>query len=150
MQKLIESHTHAERAEIVTVTGAMTTSADAAQSAAFPAELAPPPPQGMDHAAQTGADASAHDTSTSPLDDPQSPQTDGHLKKRQKRNKPTLSCDCCVERKTKVNPRRRPSATNPRADEPQCDRGRPQCLACLKRQSECRYSEVANLIATAE
>ncbi|KAF2194314.1 hypothetical protein K469DRAFT_709828 [Zopfia rhizophila CBS 207.26] len=53
-------------------------------------------------------------------------------KKKQKRNKPTLSCEECVERKTK------------------CDRGRPQCLACIKRQSECRYSEVANLIASAD
>ena len=25
-------------------------------------------------------------------------------RKKQKRNKPTLSCDCCVERKTKVRP----------------------------------------------
>ncbi|KAK8172553.1 fungal-specific transcription factor domain-containing protein [Phyllosticta citrichinensis] len=50
-------------------------------------------------------------------------------RKKQKRNKPTLSCDCCVERKTK------------------CDRGRPQCLACVKRQTTCNYSEVANLIA---
>ncbi|KAL1615293.1 hypothetical protein SLS54_009072 [Diplodia seriata] len=68
-----------------------------------------------------------------------SPSADGHPhpadhppRKKQKRNKPTLSCDCCVERKTK------------------CDRGRPHCLACIKRQSECRYSEVANLIASAE
>ncbi|KAF2503063.1 hypothetical protein BU16DRAFT_475657 [Lophium mytilinum] len=53
-------------------------------------------------------------------------------RKKQKRNKPTLSCLECVERKTK------------------CDRGRPGCLACLKRQSECRYSEVANLIASAD
>ncbi|KAF2017970.1 hypothetical protein BU24DRAFT_162616 [Aaosphaeria arxii CBS 175.79] len=53
-------------------------------------------------------------------------------KKRQKRNKPTLSCLECVERKTK------------------CDRGRPQCVACLKRQSECKYSDVANLIASSE
>ncbi|KAF2713331.1 hypothetical protein K504DRAFT_487762 [Pleomassaria siparia CBS 279.74] len=53
-------------------------------------------------------------------------------KKRQKRNKPTLSCEECVERKTK------------------CDRGRPQCIACVKRQSECRYSEIANLIITAD
>jgi hypothetical protein len=51
-------------------------------------------------------------------------------KKKQKRNKPTLSCEECVERKTK------------------CDRTRPQCLACIKRQSTCRYSDIANLIAT--
>ncbi|KAI1366787.1 fungal-specific transcription factor domain-containing protein [Xylaria arbuscula] len=50
------------------------------------------------------------------------------LKKKQKRNKPTLSCYECVERKTK------------------CDRGRPHCLACIKRQTECRYAHVANLL----
>ncbi|TVY81570.1 Fusarisetin A cluster transcription factor fsa6 [Lachnellula suecica] len=49
-------------------------------------------------------------------------------KKRQKRNKPTLSCDECVERKTK------------------CDRGRPHCLACIKRQTECKYAPVANIL----
>ncbi|KAF2262140.1 hypothetical protein CC78DRAFT_535025 [Lojkania enalia] len=53
-------------------------------------------------------------------------------KKKQKRNKPTLSCSECVERKTK------------------CDRARPYCLACIKRQSNCSYSEVANLIASAD
>lgn len=49
-------------------------------------------------------------------------------KKKQKRNKPTLSCFECVERKTK------------------CDRGRPHCLACIKRQTECKYALVANLL----
>ncbi|KAI1877045.1 uncharacterized protein JN550_001117 [Neoarthrinium moseri] len=53
---------------------------------------------------------------------------DGPVKKRQKRNKPTLSCHECVERKTK------------------CDRGRPNCLACIKRQTECKYAHVANLL----
>ncbi|KAF5874410.1 putative zn 2cys6 transcription factor protein [Botrytis fragariae] len=38
-------------------------------------------------------------------------------KKRQKRNKPTLSCVECVERKTK------------------CDRGRPNCLACQYKET---------------
>lgn len=52
------------------------------------------------------------------------------VKPKQKRNKPTLSCLECVERKTK------------------CDRARP-CLACVKRQSECEYTAVANLMATA-
>ncbi|KAL7893692.1 fungal-specific transcription factor domain-containing protein [Trichoderma sp. SZMC 28014] len=52
----------------------------------------------------------------------------GPQKKKQKRNKPTLSCHECVERKTK------------------CDRGRPHCLACIKRQTECRYAHVANLL----
>ncbi|KAH7359852.1 fungal-specific transcription factor domain-containing protein [Pyrenochaeta sp. MPI-SDFR-AT-0127] len=51
-------------------------------------------------------------------------------RKKQKRNKPTLSCEECVERKTK------------------CDRGRPHCLACVKRQSTCKYSDIANLIAS--
>ena len=53
-----------------------------------------------------------------------------HAKAKQKRNKPTLSCLECVERKTK------------------CDRARP-CLACVKRQSSCEYTAVANLIASA-
>lgn len=53
-----------------------------------------------------------------------------HVKVKQKRNKPTLSCLECVERKTK------------------CDRARP-CLACVKRQSNCEYTAVANLIASA-
>ncbi|KAK0764501.1 hypothetical protein N5P37_003903 [Trichoderma harzianum] len=52
----------------------------------------------------------------------------GPPKKKQKRNKPTLSCHECVERKTK------------------CDRGRPHCLACIKRQTECIYAHVANVI----
>ncbi|KAK7432624.1 hypothetical protein QQZ08_000832 [Neonectria magnoliae] len=52
----------------------------------------------------------------------------GPPRKKQKRNKPTLSCHECVERKTK------------------CDRGRPHCLACIKRQTECRYAHVANLL----
>ncbi|KAI7127229.1 hypothetical protein KC324_g17438, partial [Hortaea werneckii] len=52
-------------------------------------------------------------------------------KPKQKRNKPTLSCLECVERKTK------------------CDRARP-CLACVKRQSPCEYTAVANLIASAD
>ncbi|EMC96459.1 hypothetical protein BAUCODRAFT_122462 [Baudoinia panamericana UAMH 10762] len=53
------------------------------------------------------------------------------IKPKQKRNKPTLSCLECVERKTK------------------CDRARP-CLACVKRQSNCQFTAVANLIASAD
>ncbi|KAK4977406.1 hypothetical protein LTR66_010729 [Elasticomyces elasticus] len=56
----------------------------------------------------------------------------GLEKPKQKRNKPTLSCEECVERKTK------------------CDRGRPACLACVKRLSRCQYTQVANLIASAD
>ena len=68
--------------------------------------------------------------------EPTSPSASGEteggdrVKPKQKRNKPTLSCLECVERKTK------------------CDRGRP-CLACVKRQSQCEYTAVANLIASA-
>ncbi|PVI01843.1 hypothetical protein DM02DRAFT_670977 [Periconia macrospinosa] len=58
------------------------------------------------------------------------PSLDTPPRKKQKRNKPTLSCEECVERKTK------------------CDRTRPQCVACSKRQSECKYSDAANLIAS--
>ncbi|KAK2027983.1 fungal-specific transcription factor [Colletotrichum zoysiae] len=62
--------------------------------------------------------------STSP--DPANP--DAPSRKKQRRNKPTLSCSECVERKTK------------------CDRGRPHCLACIKRQTECKYAVVANIL----
>ncbi|KAG9256455.1 fungal-specific transcription factor domain-containing protein [Emericellopsis atlantica] len=51
-----------------------------------------------------------------------------HARKKQKRNKPTLSCQECVDRKTK------------------CDRGRPHCTACVRRQTPCVYAERANLI----
>lgn len=53
----------------------------------------------------------------------------GAPKKRQRRNKPTLSCFECVERKTK------------------CDRDRPKCLACHKRRTRCCYSDIANYLA---
>lgn len=52
-------------------------------------------------------------------------------KPKQRRNKPTLSCLECAERKTK------------------CDRARP-CLACVKRQSNCEYTAVADIIASAD
>lgn len=49
-------------------------------------------------------------------------------KPQRKRNKPSLSCETCTVKKTK------------------CDRGRPVCFACIKRRSECHYSQLANLI----
>ncbi|KXX82166.1 Acetamidase regulatory protein [Madurella mycetomatis] len=59
-----------------------------------------------------GAPAQDRDSSTaSPTAEPQ--------RKKQKRNKPTLSCFECVERKTK---------------------------ACIKRQTDCKYAHVANLL----
>lgn len=82
-------------------------------------------------------------TGASPIDaeDPGSPGlssngrqpsagAESRAKAKQKRNKPTLSCLECVERKTK------------------CDRGRP-CLACVKRQTKCEHTTVANLIVSA-
>ncbi|KAL5612033.1 hypothetical protein BROUX41_000405 [Berkeleyomyces rouxiae] len=47
---------------------------------------------------------------------------------KQRRNKPTLSCFECVERKTK------------------CDRGRPTCFACVRRSSLCAYDRVAQIL----
>ena len=65
-----------------------------------------------------------------PDDDLTSPtiktEDSARVKTKWKRNKPTLSCLECVERKTK------------------CDRSRP-CLACVKRQSNCEFSAIANL-----
>jgi hypothetical protein len=34
------------------------------------------------------------------------------------------------------------------AENAKCDRTRPHCLACIKRQSTCKYSNIANLIAS--
>lgn len=70
-------------------------------------------------------------------------------RKKQKRNKPTLSCSECVERKTKVIPAslnfelQYKTTTN---NDSKCDRGRPHCLSCIKRQTECKYAHVANLL----
>jgi len=71
-------------------------------------------------------------------------------KPRQKRNKPTLSCVECVERKTKVSTCDHNRIVMLNADGfTKCDRGRPNCLACVKRQSVCEYTPVANMIRTA-
>ncbi|KAG5994110.1 hypothetical protein E4U52_001419 [Claviceps spartinae] len=78
---------------------------------------APPP---RDHAVNLDYQDLAGERSQYTVEEP--------FKKKQKRNKPTLSCQECVERKTK------------------CDRGRPHCLACIKRQTECQYAHVANLL----
>ena len=53
---------------------------------------------------------------------------DSNHKVIRRRNKPSLSCEACTLKKTK------------------CERGRPRCLACLKRRSTCVYSELADLI----
>ena len=49
-------------------------------------------------------------------------------KSPRKRNKPSLSCETCTVKKTK------------------CDRARPICFACVKRRSDCHYSQIADLI----
>ncbi|KAF2217312.1 hypothetical protein CERZMDRAFT_20840, partial [Cercospora zeae-maydis SCOH1-5] len=46
-----------------------------------------------------------------------------------KRNKPTLNCLECVERKSK------------------CDRARPSCFTCIRRQTRCQYTHIADVIA---
>ncbi|KAK0918889.1 hypothetical protein LTR91_008711 [Friedmanniomyces endolithicus] len=79
---------------------------------------------GGSHSSANPGSITAERPGLSPLD-ARSPRT------KQKRNKPTLSCLECVERKTK------------------CDRARP-CIACVKRQSSCQYSPIANLIASAD
>ena len=60
---------------------------------------------------------------TSPVSSTDSPQ-----KEKRHRNKPSLSCETCTVKKTK------------------CDRNRPECFACQKRRTECRYSALADMI----
>ena len=108
-------------------------------AAALPT-LAPATQPVLDDDAGTGTGMSAggsdhgmqHDGFAASSSDPIADGGGGseQVKAKQKRNKPTLSCLECVERKTK------------------CDRARP-CLACVKRQSSCEYTPVANLIASA-
>ncbi|KAL8409270.1 hypothetical protein RB594_007638 [Gaeumannomyces avenae] len=74
------------------------------------------------------ADAAGSSDSSTAAPEEQQAEGSAALRMRKKRNKPTLSCSECVDRKTK------------------CDRGRPRCLACIKRQTTCRYAFVANLI----
>ncbi|KAH8700441.1 fungal-specific transcription factor domain-containing protein [Talaromyces proteolyticus] len=52
----------------------------------------------------------------------------GHESKKRKRNKPTLSCKECVDKKIK------------------CDRGRPHCLSCIRRGTECVYKLKAEVV----
>ncbi|KAK1580151.1 fungal-specific transcription factor domain-containing protein [Colletotrichum navitas] len=104
-----------------------TPGAAAAAAAAFRAEPEPSPSSssatpGRPSNGSKRAD-SVDGASASP--DPANPDAP---RKKQRRNKPTLSCAECVERKTK------------------CDRGRPHCLACIKRQTECKYAVVANIL----
>ena len=49
-------------------------------------------------------------------------------KEKRHRNKPSLSCETCTVKKTK------------------CDRNRPECFACQKRRTACRYSHLADMI----
>ena len=77
-------------------------------------------------------------TSLQPRGDYDSPTAASHTsptlstgssgKEKRHRNKPSLSCEICTVKKTK------------------CDRVRPECFACQKRRTECRYSQLADLI----
>ncbi|KAK2052041.1 fungal-specific transcription factor domain-containing protein [Colletotrichum caudatum] len=108
----------------------------AAAAAAFKADPEPSPSSSSTTAAATPGRPSNNGSSSKRADsvdgtasaspDPANP--DAPSRKKQRRNKPTLSCSECVERKTK------------------CDRGRPHCLACIKRQTECKYAVVANIL----
>ncbi|KAH6856783.1 fungal-specific transcription factor domain-containing protein [Chaetomium sp. MPI-CAGE-AT-0009] len=80
------------------------------------------------HGPSPGLGVSPDDDRESSSTSPSGTATTDQPRKKQKRNKPTLSCFECVERKTK------------------CDRGRPHCLACIKRQTNCEYAHVANLL----
>ncbi|KAK3292278.1 fungal-specific transcription factor [Chaetomium fimeti] len=80
------------------------------------------------HGPSPGLGVSPDDDRDSSSASPSATATTDQPRKKQKRNKPTLSCFECVERKTK------------------CDRGRPHCLACIKRQTNCEYAHVANLL----
>ncbi|CRG90262.1 putative transcriptional regulatory protein PB1A11,04c [Talaromyces islandicus] len=61
-----------------------------------------------------------------PLTSVMSNETGPRAKKR-KRNKPTLSCKECVDKKIK------------------CDRGRPHCLSCIRRGTDCIYRLKADM-----
>ncbi|CZS97252.1 related to transcription activator protein acu-15 [Rhynchosporium agropyri] len=77
----------------------------------------------------SGSESIFLETSTNHEDEASNPEPP---RKRQKRNKPTLSCEECVERKTK------------------CDRERPVCTACTKRQRECSYITISSLKVSEE
>ena len=71
----------------------------------------------------------SNQTKPEPALSPETPTSlDSSGKQIRKRNKPSLSCEACTVKKTK------------------CDRGRPRCLACAKRRSQCQYSQLADLI----
>lgn len=112
-----------------------------------------------DHASPSMSAESAEDLRAVGVDAAVSVEQAGDAtpqKKKQKRNKPTLSCEECVERKTKVRVSKlippehyAALAYAQRSDRipAQCDRVRPSCLACVKRQTPCKFSDVANVIA---
>ncbi|KAK2012902.1 fungal-specific transcription factor domain-containing protein [Colletotrichum eremochloae] len=103
------------------------TAASGAAAAVFKAEPSPSPSSSMATPSRpsNGSKRAGSVDGNSASPDPANPN---EPRKKQRRNKPTLSCAECVERKTK------------------CDRGRPHCLACIKRQTECKYAVVANIL----
>ncbi|POR39089.1 Zn(II)2Cys6 transcription factor, partial [Tolypocladium paradoxum] len=102
-------HGHEQHRRVASGAGASSTTA---VSSASPASAAHRPHNGHD-AVRYGFGADASHDADADADAGEPPR------KRQRRNKPTLSCHECVERKTKV---------------------------CIKRQTECRYAHVANLL----
>ncbi|PPJ50485.1 hypothetical protein CBER1_06735 [Cercospora berteroae] len=79
-----------------------------------------------DRSARAGADASSNSSSSARRT---STANDKTVVRGKKRNKPTLNCLECVERKSK------------------CDRARPSCFTCIRRQTRCQYTRIADVIA---
>ncbi|KAJ6444292.1 salicylate hydroxylase [Purpureocillium lavendulum] len=75
------------------------------------------------------------------------PVGDEPAKKKQKRNKPTLSCHECVERKTKATLTLRHAKGRWGKCQGSHVNGKDRCdWTGIKRQTECRYAHVANLL----
>ncbi|KAM3424400.1 hypothetical protein BST61_g6407 [Cercospora zeina] len=78
------------------------------------------------HSARTGIDVSSNSSGSTRRT---STANDKPALRGKKRNKPTLNCLECVERKSK------------------CDRARPSCFTCIRRQTHCQYTHIADVIA---
>ncbi|CAK1358574.1 unnamed protein product [Cercospora beticola] len=79
-----------------------------------------------DRSAQSGADVNSNSSSSTRRT---STANEKPAVRGKKRNKPTLNCLECVERKSK------------------CDRARPSCFTCIRRQTRCQYTHIADVIA---
>ena len=91
----------------------------------------PPHPEvaeGILQDVHNGAGNNSNNSDTSQLQTSPLASDSKAAKPPRKRNKPSLSCETCTVKKTK------------------CNRIRPNCFACIKRGSQCHYSQLANLI----